>query len=1258
MAWPCGTGDSEHVTEILLSKAASHMSAAVSTIGTLGSNMSQDESLEKQTPTVSPGAQPPFIHPTSFSRGRYRVRRMIGQGGQKEVYLARDERLDRDVVIALLKTDQLSVDGTSRLIREAQAMARLGSHPNIVTVYDIGDEDGRPFIVSQYVEGGSLEDILRSSEKRPLPFKQIQQIAIQICQALAYCHTLGIIHRDLKPGNVWLTQDGTAKLGDFGLAAGADFTLMTMKGALLGTVGYMPPELLLGQQAEPRSDLYSLGVMLYELVTGRLPFLGDQFVAIISQHINSPPVAPSWHNPEIPQAFETLILRLLAKTPDERPENADAVAKILGSSVFSVPAPADHAVQQDVKSLSRLAAGVYIGREHEIRELRVALHEAMAGKGHLFMLVGEPGSGKTRMTEQLATYARLCDAQVLTGSCYEGEGAPAFWPWMQVIRSYANEQEPEGLMSAMGTGATDIAQIVSDVRERLPDLPSLPTLEPEQARFRLFDSITTFLKNISRQHPLVVILDDLHWADKASLLLLQFLARELKDVPMLVIGTYRDIELGRHHPLSQTLAELSRKGQSARIVLRGLTEPDVTRFIEMTTGIVPPEKLVSTVFHQTEGNPFFVNEVVRLLVVEGQLDRSRVSPTSGVRIPESVREVIGRRLDQLSEECNRILTLASVIGRIFSIELLDPMSDISTDELLELLDEAVAARVITELPETIGRYTFVHALIRETLYDEISPVRRLRFHRRVADVLERVFANSLESHLAELAHHFFRAVPRGNSDKALDYALRAAKRAENLLAYEEAAEHYEHALTVIDLQDEVDQERRADLFLTLGDIQSKAGNPPKAREAFLQAVEIARRRGATEQFASAALGVGAGVTPAGTVDEVQISLLREALSTLPEGDTPLRARVLAQLSLALFYSPELRSETNQQAVDMARRVGDPAAMVTALYARHVGLDGTYRVEERLAVGTQILQIVVQGGNREMELRSRYRRIIDLMELPEMELVDREIEVYTRLAQELRQPRYLWMAPYFKASRALSEGRFDECHRMVSQAVAIGQRAQDPVMPLFIYTITNVLRLVQGNVEDRVEAINTALKKYPKIPSQRATLVNVYIRLGRMEDAKREFAVVAANDFADCPRDGSWVVTMANLAYCCSYFRDERRAAILYDLLLPYAPRQLVIGASAIGAGSVLRFLGILAATLGRWSEAAAHFEGAVEMNKRIGVIPFLGITYQEYGTLLLKVGRPEDQKRANDMLDEAYAISEKLEMKGVIKDIEAVRPQQ
>ncbi len=380
------------------------------------------------------------------------------------------------------------------------------------------------------------------------------------------------------------------------------------------------------------------------MTTSRRPFLGDILVGIISQHINTPPVAPSWHNPEIPQALESLILRLLAKVPEARPENAMAVVKSLAAITSSAAGLAERVAQPDGKSLARLAGGVFVGREQEIKELRAALNDALSGRSRLLMLVGEPGSGKTRLAEQLATYARLRDAQVLTGRCYEGEGAPAFWPWVQIIRSYLPERESEALRSVMGPGAADIAQVVSEVRERLPHLSPPPALEPEQARFRLFDSITTFLKNASRAQPLVLILDDLHWADKPSLLVLQFLVRELRDARLLVVGTYRDVGLGHQHPPRPDAGGDGPAGTARAHQLIRLTKQDVAKFIEMAAGLDPPENLVAAVHQETEGNPFFVHEIVRLLVAEGRLEHPEAVTSQSLRVPEGVREVVGRRL--------------------------------------------------------------------------------------------------------------------------------------------------------------------------------------------------------------------------------------------------------------------------------------------------------------------------------------------------------------------------------------------------------------------------------------------------------------------------------------------------------------------------------------------------------------------------------------------------------------------------------------
>ena len=715
------------------------------------------------------------------------------------VYLAHDTTLDREVAFALIKTDGLDETSRARIQREAQAMGRLGSHPHIVTVFDLGEEGEQPFMVTELMGGGDVEGLIEDAPNNLLPLDQAVKIAQETCRGLEFAHSRGIVHRDMKPGNVWITTDGVAKIGDFGLAVSLDRSRLTQQGMMVGTVSYMPPEQAMGGEVTPRSDLYSLGAMLYEMVTGRPPFLGDDSVAIIGQHINTPLVAPTWHNGQCPRPLEALIMRLLAKDPSERPDSATDVLSALDSIDLSESPPlarGDGGIS-DPHSLDSLAGGVFVGRQKEIGELKAALEDALSGRGRLVTLVGEPGIGKTRTALELATYAGLRQAQVLWGRCYEGEGAPPYWPWVQAIRSYVRDVDPEQLKSEMGAGAADIAEIVSDVSEQLPGLQAPPQLEPEQARFRLFDSITAFLNSAGRRKPLVLVLDDLHWADHPSLLLLEFVARELASARVMIIGTYRDMELSRQHPLSHTLGELNRERLFQRVLLRGLEQEDVARFIELASGVTPPTGMLEAVHRQTEGNPLFVTEVVRLLVQEGELNPEKVGQRDSwsVRIPEGVREVIGRRLDRLSERCNETLTTASVIGREFTLEHLAPLiEDITEDRLLDVLEEALSARVIEELPRTAGRYQFTHALIQETLAGELSTTRKVRLHARIAQSLEAAYGEEAGAHASELAFHFAEAQTILGTEKLVRFSILAGKRALGVHAHDEALTHFQTGL--------------------------------------------------------------------------------------------------------------------------------------------------------------------------------------------------------------------------------------------------------------------------------------------------------------------------------------------------------------------------------------------------------------------------------------------------------------------------------
>ena len=679
--------------------------------------------------TAEPAAAEPRQEPLPADvpieiAGRYRVKRFLGQGGRKRVYLSDDTATGTEVAVALFDTEGVGAAIQARTRREAEAMRKLGDHPQVVTVLDTGEEDGNPFIVSRYMPGGDVEGLLAAAGGR-LEVQRAVEIAADVTRALEHTHARGVVHRDLKPANVWIDDDGHARLGDFGLAT-TEARSRVSGGTLVGTVAYLPPEQALGEASGPQSDLYSLGALLYEMLSGQPPFPGDDAVSIISQHLHADPVPPSRHNPEVPEALDRVVLALLAKRPEERPANAAEARERMLAALEEKPA--EVADQPRANPLESLAGGVFVGRERELERLREAVDGALAGRGSLQLLVGEPGIGKTRAAEELATYARVSGARVYWGRCREDEGAPAYWPWVQAIRSYARDADPVALAWQLGAGAAEVAQLIPEVAEKL-DVEPAKGSDSEEARFRLFDSVTTLMLGAARDRPIVLVLDDLHWADEPSLLLLRFAARELASSGLLILGTYRDVELGRHHPLARMLGEISGIEGSRRIPLKGLSVGAVERYLEMTAGAPAPVGLAEAVQERTDGNPFFVGEVVRLLASEGKLTSG--GSAAELQIPQGVREVIGRRLDRLSDETNATLRVAAVIGRDFDEELVWRVADMQPEQLMTAATEAIAERLVTDLSD--GHYSFAHALVRDTLYEELSPPKRSaapRAHRR------------------------------------------------------------------------------------------------------------------------------------------------------------------------------------------------------------------------------------------------------------------------------------------------------------------------------------------------------------------------------------------------------------------------------------------------------------------------------------------------------------------------------------------------
>jgi DNA-binding CsgD family transcriptional regulator/tetratricopeptide (TPR) repeat protein len=889
-------------------------------------------------------------------------------------------------------------------------------------------------------------------------------------------------------------------------------------------------------------------------------------------------------------------------------------------------------------------AAAFVGRESEMEALLAGLGDATSGRGRLFLLGGEPGIGKTRLADEFSARAKAEGVLVLWGRCWEAGGAPAYWPWIQSIRGLVRDLDPEALRTSVAGGGPDLAQMLPEVREALPDLPDSPPASPEAARFRLFDAVSGFLGRASEDQPLVLVLEDLHVADASSLLLLQFVGDQIGESRMLVLGTYRDVEVTKDQPLAAALAELVRAQGTSRVSLSGLTQPDVARFIETITGRRPPQDLVAALHRETEGNPLFVGEVVRHLASEGRLwdqsDRRRWP------IPEGVREVIGRRLDRLSAECRRLLTLASVLGRDFSLEALKRLAGSSAENVLESLQDAVTAKLIIDVPGSRGRLRFAHALIRDTLYDDLGPAERVRLHRTVGDALEALYSNAPDPHLAELAYHFVEAASGDDVAKAIGYARRAGDRAASLLAYEEAVRLYRMAVQTLDITEPAAPELRCELLLAMGDAQTRAGATLEARETLRQAADLARSLEMPEVLARASLGYGGRFVWARAADDPHVvPLLQDALGALGDRDTLLRAKVLARLAGALRDQPssEPRASLSKDAVDIARRIGDPATLAYTLDGRYSAIWSPDTLEERSAIADEIVRLSEQTGDIERAFQGHHYRIAVLIERGDIPKVTAELQVNARVAQELHQPAQQWYVAATRAIIALLEGRFAQSEELINETYALGQQAESMHARGVLLLQKYALRREQGRLEETERTMREALPDYTFWPWMQVVLIHVHAAQGRRTDVAREFGRMAVDDFRHLPFDNDWLFGMTHLAEVASFLGDSERAPKLYDLLRSYAGHN-AFGHPEYCTGAVDRLLGVLAAMMGRSDEAVRHFEAALEMNTRMGARPWVAHTQHAYARMLAERGRRKDRDHAVSLLTSALETGEEIGM--------------
>ncbi|HKA53807.1 MAG TPA: hypothetical protein VKJ47_09115, partial [Candidatus Binatia bacterium] len=665
----------------------------------------------------------------------------------------------------------------------------------------------------------------------------------------------------------------------------------------------------------------------------------------------------------------------------------------------------------------------------------------------------------------------------------------------------------------------------------------------------------------------------------------------------------------------------------------------------------------------TEGNPFFLTEVVRLLTADGAPHTLLTSPSApALPLPRRVRELLSCRLQRLSASCHRVLTTASAIGREFRLPVLKHVSDLSGTSVLDALAEALAAHLISDVPGRPGYYRFVHVLIRETAYEALSLTDRVRLHRRIGEVLEHLHrldpasppAAGSEPVLGEVAHHFFAAAQGGDDiDKAVAYTRRAAEHAITLLAYEDAVTHYERALQLLEFR-EADPTHRCRILLALGDALWRTGDNQRAWETFAHVAHSAQTLGAGEVLAQAALGLGTVRAETGKVDTVLVEVLEAAHSALGDTVSSLHAKVLARLSMALYFSrtEEERDEMSVRALTLAHQSGDPGALATALLARHFVLWGPGSAQERLGLAADMVRLADEAGDRGMALQGCAWKILDLLELGDLEAVDEEVERYARYGIGPAPPRFQWHLLLVQAMRALLAGRFDQSERLATQAAAIrgegGELANAaPFFAVQLFTI----RREQGRLAELESLVCAYAQQFPALPIWRCGLALLYSDLGNQDAARREFEQVATRDFADLPRDANWLPSLAVLAEVSHVLGDRPRAATLYRLLRPYAERNIVVATSAVCYGSAARYLGLLATTLSCWDDARAHFELAIRCNTQMGASPLVAHTQYDYAHMLLAHGEPDDWETAWELLTHSRHTAQTLGMEALVKRV-------
>jgi DNA-binding CsgD family transcriptional regulator/tetratricopeptide (TPR) repeat protein len=904
-------------------------------------------------------------------------------------------------------------------------------------------------------------------------------------------------------------------------------------------------------------------------------------------------------------------------------------------------------------SLRPTSTSPFVGRAAELEKLWTLMPRAEGERRRVALLAGEPGAGKSRLAREFAGRAAMEGALVLYGACDAVVRTP-YGPFVEALDRLVRVTEVGELRGALGAGGGELTRLLPDLPALVGELPEPIEADPDTERHRLHTVVADLLANVSRGRPILLVLEDGHWADAPTLLLLRHLARSAWNARLLLLATFRDTEADLPGELSETLADLRRSDDVVRIRLSGLSGAEVSDLVSRAAGSDPePElrELATTIHDLTGGNAFLVCELWRDLVETGIVEvaggQVRVTrPLTELGTPESVREVVSQRLSRLAPRTTDLLELAAAAGPEFELEPVRRAAGLAEPELLAALEEAMGSGMIEELPSQRLAFRFTHEIVRRALYDRLSRLRRAELHLRVGEALESAGAVS-DRALADLAHHFGAAAPFGGAERAVDYNLRAARAASTALAFDDAAMLLRTAIE-IGIQGEPE---RAGALLELGAASHRAGKATDALEAFASAAEIARALDSAELLARAAIGYEDACWRPGVASRAAVELLEEALAAVGDESDELRIGLLAGLARALDFQGERErgAIVRENAVALARRHEDRAGLAKVL-VRSYWARGTTPLEEILSMLTEARDLAEELGDAEIQTEAMAWRVPTFVALCDLESARAEVAVLREMAERTAQPFMHHVAEHCGSAIALCDGNLAEAETMAGRSHDWGRlltgRDASGIHGIQMFGI----RREQGRLAELAPAIRILSGgETDREGPWRPGLVAVLAELGMEREARRELSRLAAEGI-DGYRASLWLATLTYLTDACAALGDEAMAAIVYPELEPLAGANVMIGHLVACYGTADRYLGMLAATLGEPERAEEHFEQAMEQNRRMGASTWVAHTAYEYGRFLLGRGRGSSD-RAEALLGEAATLAERIGMEGLIGKI-------